>query len=214
MEIEATSPAYRIETARLVVRCWEPADVELLDEAVRESIEHLRPWMPWSRQEPISPAERLEFVRRCRGSFDTDEDYVYGIFDADESEVLGGTGLHTRRGKHVREIGYWIRAGRLRNGFATEATRALTRVGLQVDEVDRIEIRCAPDNEASAGIPAELGFKREGILEKAGRDADGEPRDTLLWSMTPDRLADLAWPEPDLKAYDVLGQRIRPSGGW
>jgi hypothetical protein len=38
-------PPYRIETERLVVRCWEPRDAPLLKEAVDASLDHLRPWM-------------------------------------------------------------------------------------------------------------------------------------------------------------------------
>ena len=34
---------YRIETERLVLRCYEPDDAPLLKEAVDESIEHLLP---------------------------------------------------------------------------------------------------------------------------------------------------------------------------
>ena len=37
---------YRIETGRLVLRCYEPDDAPLLKEAVDASIEHLLPWMP------------------------------------------------------------------------------------------------------------------------------------------------------------------------
>ena len=44
------------------------------------------------------------------GPFDLGTDFVMGIFDRDESGVLGGTGLHKRRGAHALEIGYWIRA--------------------------------------------------------------------------------------------------------
>ena len=44
---EFSNPAYRIETKRLVVRCYDPSDAPLLAESVTESLEHLRPWMPW-----------------------------------------------------------------------------------------------------------------------------------------------------------------------
>lgn len=37
---------YRIETARLVIRCYDRADAPLLKAAVDASVEHLRPWMP------------------------------------------------------------------------------------------------------------------------------------------------------------------------
>lgn len=45
-------PAYRIHTQRLVVRCWEPRDAPLLKAVLDESLDHLRPWMPWAQNEP------------------------------------------------------------------------------------------------------------------------------------------------------------------
>ncbi|HSJ86662.1 MAG TPA: hypothetical protein VK909_05585, partial [Anaerolineales bacterium] len=46
------NPAYRIETERLVVRCYQPGDVELLANSVAQSVDHLKPWMPWAHAEP------------------------------------------------------------------------------------------------------------------------------------------------------------------
>jgi len=60
--------------------------------------------MPWAHNEPQTLEEKVELVRGFRGQFDTDQDYVYGIFSRDESEVLGGTGLHKRHGEDAFEI--------------------------------------------------------------------------------------------------------------
>ena len=83
------TPPYRIVTERLVLRCWEPRDAAALKEAVDASLDHLRPWMPWAENEPQTIEEKVELIRGFRGLFDTDEDYVYGIFSRDESEVCG-----------------------------------------------------------------------------------------------------------------------------
>src|SRR6185503_83625 len=146
VDSSAVPPPYRIETERLVVRCWEPRDAPLLKDAVDSSIEHLMPWMPWAVYEPQSLQEKVDLLRQFRGNFDLGKDFVYGIFDGDESEALGGTGLHTRVGDQAYEIGYWMRASRTGSGFGTEATAALTRVAFELTEVERIEIRCDPAN--------------------------------------------------------------------
>ena len=90
------TPPYRIETERLVIRCYEPEDAPLLKAAVDSSIEHLLPWMPWARFEPQSLDEKVELCRMFRGQFDLDENYVYAIFTPDETEQLGGSGFHKR----------------------------------------------------------------------------------------------------------------------
>jgi hypothetical protein len=40
----------------------------------------------------------VQLLRGFRGRFDLGQDFAYGIFVPDDSEVLGGTGLHTRAG--------------------------------------------------------------------------------------------------------------------
>jgi len=87
-----SDPPYRVETERLVVRCWEPRDAPLLRDAVDSSLGHLQPWMPWALEEPKPLEDTVELLRTFRGRFDLGQDFVYGIFSADERVALGGTG--------------------------------------------------------------------------------------------------------------------------
>src|SRR5512146_1287508 len=116
---EIPGPAYRIVTRRLVLRCWDPKDVFLLKQAVEQSVDHLRTFMPWAHAEPVELQTRIDRLRRWRGMFDLGQDFVYGIFSPDESCVLGGSGLHTRVGEGAREIGYWIHKDFTNQGLAT-----------------------------------------------------------------------------------------------
>jgi RimJ/RimL family protein N-acetyltransferase len=203
-----TGPAYRIATPRLVLRCWDPADSPLLSAAIVQSLEHLRPWMPWAHEEPKAPEDRVKLLRKFRANFDSDIDFVYGIFDAGERDVIGGTGLHTRIGEGAREIGYWIRADQLGQGYATEATAALVRVAFEVDEVRRVEVRCDPDNRASSRVPQKLGFTHEGTLRGHARDVTGEPRDTMIWSLIRAEYDGSVCASVDAAAFDVTGKRL------
>lgn len=94
---------YRIHTTRLTIRCWEPRDAPLLKDALDTSLDHLRPWIPWAADEPKPLDEKAELLRTFRGRFDLGEDFLYGIFTHDETEVVGGTGLHTRVGSGAFE---------------------------------------------------------------------------------------------------------------
>lgn len=73
--------AYRIETERLVIRCYQPKDGILLKNAIDESLDHLRPWMPWAHNEPEKLADKIARLRKYRGQFDLGVDYVYGMID-------------------------------------------------------------------------------------------------------------------------------------
>jgi RimJ/RimL family protein N-acetyltransferase len=182
---DSSTPPSRIVTERLVLRRYEPADAALLKEAVDSSREHLRTFMDWAWTPPEPVEAVAERLRAFRDMFDRGDEYVYGLFSPDESELVGGAGLHCRVGPQAFEIGYWIRASRLREGLATEAAAALIRVAFERCGVDRVEIHVDPANVASLGVPARLGFVREAVLRKRLPPVQpgGERRDEVVFSL-------------------------------
>jgi RimJ/RimL family protein N-acetyltransferase len=177
-----SNPAYRIETERLVVRCYNPSDAQMLSDSVNESAEHLKSWMPWAHAAPESFDVILERTRRFRGEFDLGEDFIYAIFNKDESRLIGGTGLHTRLGDDQLEIGYWIHKDFINQGLVTESTAALVKVAFEIMHIHRLEIHCDPGNLASASIPRKLGFTYEGTLRAKTRFLD-RWSDSMVWGL-------------------------------
>lgn len=206
-----TDPPYRIVTERLVLRCWDPRDAPLLKEALDSSLDHLRPWLPWAHEEPQPVAEKAQLLRKFRGNFDLGQDFVYGIFDAGEAEVVGGTGLHKRAGAGALEIGYWIRKSRIREGLATEAVAALTRTAFDICGVDRVEIRVEPANEPSMAVARSLCFTEEARLRRRLHAAESdEPRDVVVFSQFRREFADTPAASAQFEAFDALGARVSP----
>jgi RimJ/RimL family protein N-acetyltransferase len=201
---------YRIEIdGGPVIRCWDPRDASLLKEAIDSSLEHLREWMPWAHHEPQELDAKAALLRTFRGNFDLGQDYIYGIFSADETRVLGGTGLHTRVGDGAFEIGYWVRADAVRQGIATTVAGALTRAGIELAGADRIEIRIDVDNEVSCRIPRRLGYLEEGVLRRRLPTHDGSPqRDALIFSMFAEDLAGSPAALVQFAAFDTRGRPI------
>ena len=201
-------PAYRIHTPRLVIRCWQPSDAPLLADAITASVDHLWPWMPWVHAEPEELEAKVQRLRSFRARFDTDQDYVYAIFNRDESEVVGGTGLHPRVGEAALEIGYWISARHVGRGYATEASAALSRVGFEVNGLERMEIRCDPLNVRSASVPRKLGYTLETTLRARVRGADGTLRDSMVWSLFRDGYPASPCAAAEVEAFDAAGRRL------
>jgi RimJ/RimL family protein N-acetyltransferase len=201
--------AYRVETERLVVRSWDPRDAQLLKTAVDASLDHLTE-MPWRRFEPQTLDEKVELLRQMRGKFDLGQDFSFGIFDARESEVLGGIGLHPRGGigAQAREIGYWINVAHIGRGYATEAAAALVRVGFTIEKVKRIEIHTGPANVRSQAVARKLGFTLEATLRARAEDSKGNPRDTMIWSLFADGYAASPSAARALRAFDAAGRAI------
>jgi RimJ/RimL family protein N-acetyltransferase len=200
-------PAYRIETERLVVRCYEPSDARLLMESVQESVEHLKPWMPWAHEEPLPFEQKLRGVKRFRGKFDLQEDYVYGIFNPEETRLIGGTGLHTRLGDRQLEIGYWIHKDFINKGLVTESTAALVKVAFEVIHVHRIEIHCDPGNQASASIPRKLGFTHEGTLKQKTPFLD-RWSDSMVWGLLEEEYPSSPSANAKIKVFDAVGNPL------
>jgi len=208
MVASIAGPAYRIQTQRMVIRCWNPVDAPLLKTAIDASLDHLKSWIPWAYEEPESLQTKVERLRQFRGKFDLGQDFLYGIFNLDETQVIGGTGLHTRAGEGAREIGYWIHQDFINQGLATECSAALTRIAFEVEGVRRVEIHCDPENARSAAVPRKLGFTHEATLRQRISSRDEGYRDSMIWTLLSGEYSDSPAARSEINAYDVIGRRI------
>lgn len=155
-------------------------DLDQLLDVINADLDHLRPWMPWA-QEPATAESETEFLKGSARNWTTGTDFVYAILD-DGDVILGGAGLHTRRGPRVLEIGYWLRAGAQGRGLVTAATRLLAEVAASYDEVDEVVICCDEANVRSAAVPRRLGFTLSRVEEREALAA-GETGWHEVWTM-------------------------------
>lgn len=203
--------AYKIVTERLIIRCYQPQDAVLLKKSIDESLEHLKPWMPWAEKEPETLEAKLERTRKCRGQFDLGLDFVFGIFSKDEKNLIGSTGLHTRIGENAREIGYWINVNFLKLGYATETVKALVKIGFEIEALERIEIRCSPNNLASQAIPKKIGFVHEATLKNRKKNLNGGSEDVMIWTLFKEDYLKSSLTSFNLTAFDIAGNKIETS---
>jgi RimJ/RimL family protein N-acetyltransferase len=200
--------AYRVETERLVLRCWSPLDAPVLRAALDANDQHLRPMIPFMKDEPRTLQQTANWLRGIRALFDLDKNYRYAVFDCDEKNLLGENMLLTRAGPGGLEIGYWTDKDQVGRGIACEATCAMIRLAFEIEKVDRVEIICAPENTASASIPARLGFTHEATLKKRGTDSEGDICDLMIWSLFAADYPKTKAAETPFKAYDSMGVAI------
>lgn len=200
--------AYRVETPRLVLRCWSPADAPRLRTALDECDDHLRPYIPFMRDEPRTLEQTAQWLRGHRAAFDQDQMYRYAVFDQQEKNLLGENMLLSRVGPGALEVGYWTHKDAVGRSYATEATCAMIRVAFEIEKVQRVEIMCAPENGASAAIPAKLGFTHEATLKQRAFDSDREIRDLMIWSLFVDEYPSSDAAKQTIHAYDCLGEVI------
>ncbi|MBT2289697.1 GNAT family N-acetyltransferase [Paenibacillus albidus] len=172
----------RFESKRLLIRAPLWGDGAAVNQAVTESIEELRPWMPWAKSLPTLEESEVN-IRRSRLQFLERTDLRLLLFHKETGELVGGSGLH-RFDWHARtfEIGYWVRTSYSRQGYITEAVEAITQYAIHELAANRVEIRCDARNLQSAAVAERSGFLLEGILRNDTRGIDGSLRDTRVYS--------------------------------
>jgi RimJ/RimL family protein N-acetyltransferase len=174
------------ETERLLIRSPMPGDGAEVYAAVTESLDELKPWMPWARMELTLEVEE-ENMRRARARFLERSDLTLLLFLKGTDTLVGSSGLHRMDWSVPRfEIGYWCRTRYAGRGYVTEAVRGITGFAFEHLGARRVEIRSDTLNRRSASVAERAGFRLEGELRNAELGADGNPRNVLVYSMIPE----------------------------
>jgi len=205
-----TSVAYRVETPRLMLRCWSPEDAPALRAALDKSDTHLRPWIPFMKDEPRSLAASVDWLRGLRATFDRGEHFRFGVFEKDGT-LVGENMLLQRVGPNALEIGYLTHLGFDGKGYATEASAAMVKLGFELYRARRLEIHHAADNPASGVIPERLGFTREATLRDHMEDIDGRLHDAVIWCLHIVDYPGTLSAGAEISIFDPLGQIIETS---
>ena len=92
-----------IEGEVVQLHAWEVADAARVNAAVEHNLEHLRPWMPWIVEEPLSLEARRALINRWTVEREAGLGANFGMLVG--GEVVGGCGLHRRIGEYGLEIG-------------------------------------------------------------------------------------------------------------
>ncbi len=174
---------HRFDTERLTIRCPMPGDGLALYEAVVESLDEIRPWLPWAMETPT--VEKTEAnVRSGYSRFLNREDLWLLLFLKDTNICVGGSGLHRIDWEVPKfEIGYWLRTSYVGQGYMSEAVTGITEFAFETLEAKRVEIRCDSLNERSAAVARRLNFEHEGTLRQESRHhMSGKLRDTLIFA--------------------------------
>lgn len=134
---------------------------------VMANYDHLHQWSAWVN-ENTSLESIKEFYKRTLIKFAYNEDEI-GLNIVFKGEIVGGTGFHEiNRACKSAEIGYWLAIDSTGKGLVTKSVAKLLDYAFDEMKLNRIVIKCVPENEKSRAIPERLGFTQEGIEREAG----------------------------------------------
>lgn len=159
----------RLETPRLIVRCYTLDDAPALHRLIVANRAYLLPWMPWARQHD-NPAATARYVAEQVLACTAGPAFTglgVGVFERDTGELVGGTGVHDVRSDTAScETGYWIRADRRNRGYATEACARVISWALSPPAegglgLRRVRAYCSGANAPSRRVLEKLGLTHE-----------------------------------------------------
>lgn len=171
-----------IDSDRLCLRRYEPADDADLYRAARASIAEVYPFLVWCHP-GYSLAESRGWLKTIKSEWDKGLSYAFAIRDRRTDEFLGGCGLNRIDENPMMNLGYWIKTPAAGRGIATEATRALAQFGFDYLGLIRIEIVMSVRNHASRRVAEKAGGHFEGTL-LSRLFLHGEAHDARLYSLT------------------------------
>ncbi|HSI33444.1 MAG: GNAT family N-acetyltransferase [Phycisphaerae bacterium] len=147
------------------LRPLDLAQVEPLWELVDANRERLRQWFAWVDADR-SVDDIAKFVKSAMERHARDEGLTAVIHY--QGRAVGAIDFHDWRPVHrYTAIGYWLAASAEGKGLMTAAVTAMVDYAFTERGMNRVEIRCATQNERSRVVPRRLGFVEEGTMRQA-----------------------------------------------
>lgn len=126
--------------------------------------------------------EISEFINRQHHRLVERSGYSFAIADADSDQALGQIGLWLKNSNHGRaSIGYWVGPSHRNRGIASAALESISRWGLGLPDIHRLELYVEPWNEGSWKTAEHCGYMREGLL-RSWEEIGGERKDMYMYS--------------------------------
>jgi ribosomal-protein-serine acetyltransferase len=180
-------PQQTIDRGDFALRRWRAdSDFEPLFRMIEESLDHLRPWLPWVARH-CAEATRT-FLAGCGPKWQNGEAYNYAI--SGDSTLVGSCSMY-RVGNRYRAdnprgliIGYWLHPAATGRGIATRAAAVMAAEAFAMPDVEYVEIVHDVANTASGAIPRRLGFtevRREQVVPPAAPSDRGVD---MVWRLT------------------------------
>ena len=169
---------YRVlETERLILRGWQPEDVDDLYEYA--SSPKVGPPAGWA---PHSDKERTqEILKAYMESGD-----IWAIELRETGKVIGQLRMYPdeNRGKLIAKyISYALSVDYWGQGYMTEAVKEVIKYAFEELEIDLLSAFHSPDNIRTKRVIEKCGFEYEITIENAYTRYDGKVSDNVCYSL-------------------------------
>ncbi len=155
------SEPIRLETERLILRNFAPADIEDLHAQLSD------PEVMRYYSHPSSREESEKWLEGILRDYETNGFGMLAVCLRGTGGYAGQAGVVRRQidGRERHYLAYLIRKDLWGNGYATEAARKVLQYAFDELDIEKVEALIRPDNTASVRIADKLGMKVEPVAE-------------------------------------------------
>ena len=169
------TPFPSLDTPRLLLRAFTPADVPTLIE-LAGNYEVARNTL--NIPHPYREEDARNWIQITQENYQQQTGYAFALALKATGELVGGIGLTLARRFDRAEAGYWLGQPYWGRGLATEALSALLRFGFAELGLHKIYATHMAENPASGRVMQKNAMIKEGELAQHAK-RDGQHHD--LW---------------------------------
>ncbi|WP_136441646.1 GNAT family N-acetyltransferase [Pacificoceanicola onchidii] len=157
----------KLETERLTLRPPVHSDFTPWSTLRRDSRDYLTPWEPTWAPDHLSRRSFTNRVYWASRSINGSTAVPLFLIRREDEALIGAITLdNIRRGPaQSATLGYWVGEAYARQGYMSEAIRAMVHHAFEKMGLSRIEAACLPENVPSRGLLERSGFKYEGVAQ-------------------------------------------------
>jgi len=153
-----------IHTARLILRPFRPADAGPVQQLAGDrDIADTTQNIPHPYEDGMAEA----WIDGHSAAWEARDSATFAVVRREDDALAGAVGLRLDRQHNKGELGYWIGKTYWNEGYATEAARALLRLGFDGLGLNRIQASHLARNPASGRVMQKAGMQCEGTARQA-----------------------------------------------
>ena len=169
-----------IITERLILKELKAVDIlDIVKFASNKNISVFTLNIPF----PYSEKDAIYWINLANQGFKNGTNMIFGIRLKPENKFIGGIGFSIEQRFNRAEIGYWIAEPFWRNGYATEATKAVIEYGFVNLSLNKFTSSHFSKNAVSGKVMENSGMFKEGVLKEHVLK-NSEYHDLILYGLT------------------------------
>ena len=152
-----------LNTSRLILRSFTLDDAPVVQKLAGNSEIALNTLLI---PHPYEDGMAEEWISTHKDQFESGKLANFAVVHRNSSCLIGSIGLTIYQEHEKAELGYWIGKSHWRNGYCTEAGKAIIRYGFDELKLNRIHAHHFSRNPASGRVMEKLGMQYEGCLRQ------------------------------------------------